>query len=630
MAAGGVLIAAGATGDGLGILMEGRASASVTDSGSGTRTRLYGVEPGDHFGEVGLLLDESQPHDVVADEACLALLLRRQAVDQLCEKVPAFAQALAASLAERLRSSTSRPPPPPRREQPDTPFVRVSSYSMSDEAVDLVSARLVEQHRFVPLALRDGRLTIGMVDPFNEVAVREIRRVLGKVELEVVAISLDDFTSAARRLRIRPSPRRGYQEQGVDPNAIAFDEADSRRESDRTLQRAGEQVVALAARVIAAGLDRGASDIHIEPNRRGVRIRYRVNGVLTDWEQTVNPALARPLIARFKVLAGLDIAERRRPQDGRIGLRVGRRQVDLRVSTLPSSDGEKLALRILEAAAMLRSLDDIFVEPRTLSAIQEALQRPYGAIVVAGPTGSGKTSTLYAALHERRTTRPDTNVITAEDPIEYRLDGVTQVQVNHAVGLGFAEILRAMLRQDPDVLMVGEIRDAETAQLALESSMTGHVVLTSIHASEASAVIQRFENFGCDRPIIAQSTALVLVQRLSRRLCSRCVVDAPVPALMRESLIARDLYAPSDTALLPRAAGCDACDHTGYVGRVAVLESLQLTDPIRSMLMANRSLDEVMKLAAEERAWIRFSEYAAHMMRQGVIGPAEALLAVAS
>jgi type II secretory ATPase GspE/PulE/Tfp pilus assembly ATPase PilB-like protein len=237
---------------------------------------------------------------------------------------------------------------------------------------------------------------------------------------------------------------------------------------------------------------------------------------------------------------------------------------------------------------------------------------------------------LYAALHERQTVRPDTNIITVEDPIEYRLDEITQVQVNHSIGLGFAEVLRSMLRQDPDVLMVGEVRDAETAQLALESAMTGHLVLTSIHASNAAAAIQRFENLGCDTAIIAQSIALVLVQRLVRRLCPRCTVLAPVPQLMRESLVARGLYPSGASTPLPRAAGCEACDDTGFLGRVAVVESLQLTDPLRSMLMANRPLDELMTFAEERDAWVQFPRYASFLMEQQLIGPAESLLAVAT
>jgi type IV pilus assembly protein PilB len=480
----------------------------------------------------------------------------------------------------------------------------------------------------VPLALSDHVLTIGMVDPFNDVAVRELQRVLHNAQPKVVAISAEDFEAVKRRLKLS-SPVGRRRNQQIDPNTVVFDDADSKRDSERALQRAGEQVVALAAGVIAAGLERGASDIHLEPARQQVRVRFRVHGVLTDWDQSVQPQLARALIARFKVLAGLDIAERRRPQDGRIGVRVGRRDIDLRVSTLPASEGEKLVMRVLEAAAMVRPLDQIFIEQRTLAAVRDALQRPYGSIVVAGPTGAGKTSTLYAALHERRTSRPDTNIITVEDPIEYRLDGITQVQVNHAIGLGFAQVLRAMLRQDPDVLMVGEVRDTETAQLALEAAMTGHLVFTSIHANNAGAVLQRFENFGCDRTVVAQSIILVLIQRLARRLCPHCTTMSAVPALLQESLAARGLYDPAQPTELPRASGCEACEQTGFFGRVAVVESVRLTESLRAILMAGRALDEVLHAAKESDALIEFPSYASFMMDQQLIGPAEALLSVA-
>lgn len=639
---GAALLRAGSPADSIGILMKGSASVTTFEPGAESR-RLYTIGVGDHFGEVGVLLSESQPHDVVATKPSVVLTLGQAAVEQLCQKIPSFAQALAASLAERLvETSTSRPPPPSgdvstskrpkvaQRAGDSVPFVRVSSFGSLDSVIETVPVQLVQRHRMLPLELRDQVLTVGMVDPFNQAALRELQRVLHNVEPRVVAISAEDFTTATGRLKLHAGPRQGRRTQRVDPNAVLFDEADSRRDSERAVQGAGEQVVALAAEVVAAGLERGASDIHLEPERGGVRIRFRVNGMLADWEQSVQIHVAKALIARFKVLAGLDIAERRRPQDGRIGVRVGRRDVDLRVSTLPASEGEKLVMRVFEAAAMLRALDQIFVERSTLAAVREALQRPYGAIVVAGPTGSGKTSTLYAALNERRTNRPDTNIITVEDPVEYRLDGVTQVQVHHAIGLGFAQVLRAMLRQDPDAVMVGEVRDEETAQLALEAAMTGHLVFTSIHANNASAVIQRFENFGCNRTVIAESLALVLIQRLARRLCPHCTVMEPAPELLRDALVARELFDPEHPEALPRATGCDACDQTGFLGRVAVVESLRLTDPFRSMLMANRPLGDAMDLAAKSSAFVPFSRYASFMMEQRLIGPSQALLSVAS
>jgi type IV pilus assembly protein PilB len=638
-----MLVRAGSTEASIGILMHGRASVSVVDPASGSRIELFAIRTGDHFGEVGTLLGEAQPHDVVAEDACVVLVLRKSAVDQLCRKVPAFAQALASSLAGRLRTTTSRPPRPAStcgaavdaasmltRSAEAVPFVRVSSYELIDTVIETVPAQLIRQYRMIPLELRDHILTIGMIDPFNESALRELQRVLHNAQTKIVAISAEDFSAAKRRLKLHDPAPRGQHSQRIDPNAVVFDDADSKRDSERATHSAGGQTVALAAEVVVAGLERGASDIHLEPVRQSARIRFRVNGVLTDWEQSVQTHVAKALIARFKVLAGLDIAERRRPQDGRIGVRVGRRNVDLRVSTLPASEGEKLVMRVFEASAMLRPLEQIFVEKHTLSAMRDALQRPYGAIVVAGPTGSGKTSTLYAALNERQTIRPDTNIITVEDPIEYRLDGVTQVQVNHAIGLGFAQMLRAMLRQDPDVMMVGEVRDSETAQLALEAAMTGHLVFTSIHANNASAVIQRFENFGCDRTVIAQSTALVLIQRLARRLCPGCTTTGTVPDLLRDALVTRRLYDPDRPTALPRAPGCEACDQTGLLGRVAVVESLSLTDEVQSMLMANRPLGETMAVAEETGALVQFPRYASFMMEQQLIGPAEALLSIAS
>lgn len=642
--AGTVLVHAGSREQNIGILMRGEASVTTVDPASGSRRTLFTIAAGEHFGEVGTLLGESQPYDVVADSSCVVLTLRQAAVDQLCRKIPAFAQALAASLADRLvKTSTSRPPPPPTGvavvgDRPSAPphtgepipFVRISSYDLNEAVLETVPAQLIQQHRMIPLHLRDDVLTIGMVDPYNEAGLRDLRRVLHNAQPKVVAISSEDFRTVARRLKLHGSTQSERRGPRVDPNTVVFDEADAKRDSDRAMQRAGEQVVALAAEVVATGLERGASDIHLEPERRGVRIRFRVNGLLFDWEQTVQVQLARALIARFKVLAGLDIAERRRPQDGRIGVTVGRRDVDLRVSTLPASEGEKLVMRVFEASAMLRPLEQIFVEQGVLRAMQDVLQRPYGAIVVAGPTGSGKTSTLYAALHERQKIRTDTNIITVEDPIEYRLDGVTQVQVNHQIGLGFAQVLRAMLRQDPDVVMVGEVRDEDTAQLALEAAMTGHLVFTSIHANNAAAVIQRFENFGCNRTVIAESLALVLIQRLARRLCPHCTIVDAVPELLRDALVARKLYDPNNPHAFPRAPGCDMCNQTGFLGRVAILESMRLTDEVRSMLMANCPLGEAIELANRTGALVQFPHYASFMMEQRLIGPAEALLSVAS
>jgi type II secretory ATPase GspE/PulE/Tfp pilus assembly ATPase PilB-like protein len=285
-------------------------------------------------------------------------------------------------------------------------------------------------------------------------------------------------------------------------------------------------------------------------------------------------------------------------------------------------------MRILEAAGSTRALEQIFFDPAVLAAARKALNRPYGGIVIAGPTGSGKTSSLYALLNERKVTRPDTNIIMVEDPIEYRLPGVTQVQVNAAVGLGFAQVLRSMLRQDPDVIVVGEMRDQDTAQMGLEAAMTGHLLLTSLHANNAVAAVQRLENLGTGRALIAQSIALVMVQRLVKKLCSACrKLDPPTPALL-EALIARKIV-DKGTQTLPRAVGCDACGGTGYVGRAAVVESMQINDQVREAIAAGRSLAEVQNVARETRALVPFVEYARTLLQKQVISAAEVLLSVA-
>jgi type II secretory ATPase GspE/PulE/Tfp pilus assembly ATPase PilB-like protein len=354
-----------------------------------------------------------------------------------------------------------------------------------------------------------------------------------------------------------------------------------------------------------------------------------VQGELYSWDQPVPVSHGKGLVARLKVLAGLDVTERRLPQDGRLGVRVGKREVDIRISTIPTSRGEKVALRVFEAATMLRPLEAIFHDTVILEALHTALQRPYGAIVIAGPTGSGKTSSLYAALGERVRARPDTNVLTVEDPIEYRLSGVTQIQVNHAVDLGFAQVLRAMLRQDPDVIMVGEVRDDNTAQLALEAAMTGHLMLTSLHANNAVGVVQRFEHLGCPRPLIGQSLALVLVQRLARRLCPRCTTTEVPPPIVLSNLAAHGIVEAGRNVALPRAVGCPACNQTGYSGRVAVVEMLALDDALRAQIMAAAPITTLERVAAEAKLLYPFRRSALNLMAKQMISPAEVLLTLA-
>jgi type IV pilus assembly protein PilB len=617
------ILRAGSPNPGIGVVFSGR--VVVRDGAS----VLEELTVGGTFGESGAFGGSTQPHDVVAVDDSIVLLLGHDLVEKIAPKVAAFSYAAARRLATRqtaaprARSSTLSAP----LGDAAVRFVRVSSYEPTPQVLAMVPAQFIHQHRALPLELRDKTLVVGMVDPLSTSSRTELARVLPTLEVEIVAIAADDFNEAFVRLRLDSiRPRRGTRppDQQVQIGELTFDLADQERDAKSNV--IGDDIVALASRIIAYAIDRGASDVHIDIDVTGPRVRFRVQGALFDWDTVVPTPFAKGLIARFKVLAGLDVTERRLPQDGRIGVRVGRREVDIRVSTIPSSRGEKVALRVFEAASMLRPLETIFHIPRVLDAVRAAIQRPYGAIVVAGPTGSGKTTSLYAALGERKRSRSDTNILTVEDPIEYRLAGVTQIQVNHAVDLTFAKVLRAMLRQDPDAIMIGEIRDDDTAQLALEAAMTGHLVFTSVHANDAVGTIQRLENLSCGRPLIGQSLALVIVQRLARKLCPRCTINELPPRAMIDNLAAHGLVDPVLPQPLPRGVGCNDCNQTGHAGRIAVTEMLSLDDALRAQIMSGASLTEIERTATQQRALVSFRASAVHLMNKQAISPSEALL----
>jgi type IV pilus assembly protein PilB len=641
--AGVVVVRAGAPNPGIGVVYKGR--ATVRD-GSDT---IEEVAAGGAFGETGAFLGTTQPYEVAAAEDSVMLLLSHEVVNQLATKIAPFAFAAARRMAQRSlstsqiipvrRASTTGPLPilsdrsargtdPPGSE--DIRFVKISAYDPSPQVVSAVPAKLIQQHRLIPLAMRDRTLTVGMVDPTNTASRMELQRMMSTSNVAVVAISQDDFNEAFVRLRIDPvRTARGMRvPDPVSPDALVFDQADQERDAKQP-GPLGDEIVAFASRVIAHAIERGASDVHVDQHTHGPRIRFRVQGQLYNWDQPLPANAGKGLVARLKVLAGLDVTERRLPQDGRLGVRVGKREVDIRISTVPTSRGEKVALRVFEAATMLRPLEAIFHDAAILEAAHVAIQRPYGAIVVAGPTGSGKTTSLYGALGERMRTRPDTNILTVEDPIEYRLTGVTQIQVNHAVDLSFAKVVRAMLRQDPDLIMVGEVRDDDTAQLALEAAMTGHLMLTSLHANNAAGVIQRFEHLSCARPLIGQSLALVLVQRLARRLCPRCTTTEVPPPIVLANLAQYGLVEPGRKPAMPRAVGCNECNQTGYAGRVAVVEMLALDDALRAQIMTGAPITEIERVAAETKLLYSFRQSALNLMAKQMITPAEALLTLA-
>ncbi|MGH9778970.1 MAG: GspE/PulE family protein, partial [Candidatus Acidiferrales bacterium] len=378
-------------------------------------------------------------------------------------------------------------------------------------------------------------------------------------------------------------------------------------------------VVRLANAILASAVNRGASDIHIEPMEKEVLVRYRIDGVLQP-VQTVPKKGQMGLIARLKILSKLDIAEKRMPQDGRISVRLEDKAIDFRVSTIPSKWGEKVCMRILDKSNTQLGLDKLISHTPTLEKVREMVNQPYGILYVTGPTGSGKTTTLYSALAEINSR--DINISTVEDPIEYDLAGVNQVQVHKDIGLDFARVLRAFLRQDPDVILIGETRDKETAKIAVEAALTGHMVFTTLHTNDAAGTFVRLDEMGIEPFLVASSTVGVMAQRLARRLC-KCkeayVVDA-------ETL--RYLGAPVETNVtFYKPVGCDVCGGSGYKGRVGIYEVLRMTTGVRALVIKRGNTDE-MREAARRDGMLTLKDYGVMLLKEGLTSLDEVLQCV--
>lgn len=409
---------AGAPSDGLWIVQRGRVSVASMNVASGAATTIDTLHAGDYSGELGAVLGGANPYSLIAEEASTVLRMRPDIVEQLLSRVAPFAAALAKRLAMRvvqldltsMRKSdpttqpTAAASPVSIAPEGVVPFVDTADYELTPKVVQLLPDRMIQQHRVIPLALKGQSLTLGMVSPKNAASLAEIRRFLQNLRIEPVAIGLEDYAQALVRLKLHA--RADARGAGINPDALQFDQQDAEREAEKAARVIGDEVIRAVNRIVAAALERAASDVHIEQEVTGLRVRFRVNGLVQDWSEIIPTSLARGVVARFKILAGLDITERRLPQDGRISLTLGRREIDMRISTMPISRGEKIVLRVAEASSMSRPIDQTIVDAATQRDVKAALQRPNGAILVVGSTGSGKTSTLYAMLGERRKLRP--------------------------------------------------------------------------------------------------------------------------------------------------------------------------------------------------------------------------------
>ncbi len=395
------------------------------------------------------------------------------------------------------------------------------------------------------------------------------------------------------------------------------------RPSETELQSASGDapVVRLANNILALAIKKGASDIHLEPQESGVRVRLRIDGVLRV-ENILSRKIMLPLISRFKILARMDIAERRMPQDGRIAIKYESRGIDFRVSTVPAKFGEKIVMRLLDKSAALLPLDKIIQHQGTMEKVRWMINQPYGIIYVTGPTGSGKTTSLYSALGEINS--PGTNISTVEDPIEYDLTGVNQIQTHASIGLDFARVLRSFLRQDPDVLLVGETRDRETAGIAVEAALTGHLVFTTLHTNDAPGTFSRLSEMGVEPFLVSSSTIGILAQRLARRICTKCKEET-TPDEATAKYFGYDM---NDLPTFYKGKGCDNCGGHGYKGRVGVFEVLLMNEELRQLISSGATSSEV-RTCALKQGMMTLQEYAEYLLKEGLT-TVEAVLGVIS
>ncbi len=465
--------------------------------------------------------------------------------------------------------------------------------NVPQEILRLLSRELLRKYYVAPVNFQNGRLTVIMVNPFNQSVVNEIKFKSGVENVITYAAPKKTVENTIDKLY---SEIRELLEEIETGEEVSIEELPVELSPEALASEAGEApIVRLANHLIYEAVKLEASDIHIEPYEKKLVVRYRVDGVLRIFHEFPQ-RVKDPLTARYKILSNMDISERRKPQDGRIRIRIGDKRIDLRVSTVPTVYGEKIVMRIQEAERYLSvKLEELGFESDDLEKFRKAIWTPWGMILVTGPTGSGKTTTLYASLMERN--KPDVNIMTVEDPVEVSIPGLNQVQVRENIGLNFATVLRAFLRQDPDIILVGEIRDTETAEIGIRAALTGHLVFSTLHTNDASSSITRLVDMGIEPFLVGSSVILIVAQRLVRKLCPACKVEADIPkeALLRIGVI-KD---PSEDVVVytHREGGCEVCKGTGYRGRTAVHEILQVDEEMRKLILTNATAEDIKDLA---------------------------------
>ena len=467
-------------------------------------------------------------------------------------------------------------------------FVDLGDFPVDPSSAALIPETVARRYRALPIAERDGTLLVAMSDPANVYALDDIRTITGR-EVQPVVATAGDVMAAIRK----------YNNLGDQVEQLASEASGLAEEADLDMPDTAVEdapIVKLVTMLLTRAVAERASDVHVEPTEKDVRLRFRVDGVMHEVMRSPKN-IQGGLISRLKVMADMDIAERRLPQDGRVSLRVSGTGVDLRIVTLPTVFGEKVVIRILNKESVLLRLGELGFSDDAFKRFEQSFRKPYGAILVTGPTGSGKSTTLYATLNIVNSS--DRNIITVEDPVEYRLPGVNQVQVNLKAGMTFAAALRSILRADPDIILIGEIRDHETALIAVESALTGHLVLSTMHTNDAPSAITRLNEMGVERFLVASALDCIVAQRLARKLCDRCK-EPYRPAEPELQAAGFPEHVWPEVVELYRPVGCTACAKTGFLGRIGLYEVMPVTEEIERLTVESVASDRIREIALEQ------------------------------
>src|SRR5947199_2259784 len=636
-----VIVREGAPGVSMYIIKTGLVEVRKKDPTTGIDFLITNLTEAAAVGEMSLLTGKPRSATVTTVQPTVVFTLTRADFRNLLTQHPEISLGLARILAERLEDATK---------QVGIEYVNLFKGKFDPRVVGLLPQQLCILHKLIPIAYLRNSVTLAMVNPSNLVAVYDVRRYIKGVIIEPQVCTEEDFKKfmdtvypdlmgtkeekresdkrkeeVERRREERRKPVSEFQMQSLEDlqneilGGLEVQQEEEERPTTTDLATASEDapVVRLANNILALAIKRGASDIHIEPHEDGVVLRLRIDGVL-HIENKLSKKIQLPLASRFKILSRLDIAERRLPQDGRISIRIENRSIDFRVSTVPAKFGEKIVMRILDKSTNLMPLDQIILHAPTVEKLRWMINQPYGIIYVTGPTGSGKTTTLYSSLNEINS--PDINISTAEDPIEYDLQGLCQVQTHADIGLDFARILRAFLRQDPDVILVGETRDLETAKIAVEAALTGHLVFTTLHTNDAPDSFTRLEEMGIEPFLVANSTIGIVAQRLARRLCQNC----KVPTEVHETTLSYFGYTKDNAPPFYKGEGCDRCNGTGKKGRIGIYELLTMNDDLKRAVANGAKTDEIRDIARAS-GMRTLKEYAMFLMADGLTSVDEVL-----